>query len=128
MIELLLQAERTLAMGLLDEAERLYRQGLEHDPRSAIAVVGLARIAIERGDDREAYRLAGKALELDPENGAAVRLAVRLHEVLRARGERVQLPAALGRPSGERGERAGAFLRRGILGRLLRRGGPPSGA
>ena len=124
MIELLLRAERTLAMGRLDEAERLYRQALDADPRNAIATVGLARLAVERGDDAEAYRLAGRALELDPENAAAVRLAMRLHEVLGARGERVELPPALRGPSGAPGARddARGRGRRGLLDRLLRRG------
>ena len=123
MIELLLHAERTLAMGRLDEAERLYRQALDADPRNAIATVGLARLAIERGEDTEAYRLAERALELDPENAAAVRLAVRLHEVLGTRGERVDLPPALRRPGGT-GVRDDAQGRapRGLLDRLLRRG------
>jgi tetratricopeptide (TPR) repeat protein len=119
MMELLLQAERTLAMGRLDDAERLYRKALEVDPRNAIAVVGLARLAIERGDDREAYRLAGQALELDPDNAAAVRLAVRLHEVLGARGESVELPARL--RAGKDGKVTGAGRR--IVDRLLRRDG-----
>jgi len=117
MIELLLQAERTLAMGRLDDAERLYRQALGSDPRNAIAVVGLARLAIERGDDTEAYRLAARALELDPENAAAVRLAMRLHEVLDARGEHVDPPDAL-RPKGDVWARRYA---RGWLDRLFRR-------
>ena len=115
-------------MGRLDEAERLYRQALDADPRNAIATVGLARLAIERSDDAEAYRLAGRAVELDPENPAAVRLAMRLHEVLSARGERVELPLALRRRSGASAGRAGAgggakgLHRRGLLDRLLRRG------
>ena len=127
-MELLLRAERTLAMGRLDEAERLYRQALDADPRNAIAAVGLARLAIERGDDDEAYRLAGRALELDPENAAAVRLAMRLHEVLEARGVRVELPPGLRGRSGASGAPAGAggvakgLHRRSLLDRLLRRG------
>lgn len=119
MMELLLQAERTLAMGRLDDAERLYRKALEADPRNAIAVVGLARLAIERGDDHEAYRLAGRALELDPENAAAVRLAMRLHEVLRTRGEPVELPPRLRTGKDRKVTRTG----RRIVDRLLGRDG-----
>jgi tetratricopeptide (TPR) repeat protein len=119
MMELLLQAERTLAMGRLDDAEQLYRKALDADPRNAIAVVGLARLSIERGDDHEAYRLAGRALELDPENAAAIRLAVRLHEVLRTRGESVELPPRL--QTGKDGKVTAAGRR--IVDRLLGRDG-----
>jgi tetratricopeptide (TPR) repeat protein len=86
-IELLLQAERTLAMGLVDQAERMYRQAAEADPHSSIAVVGLARIALERADDAEAWRQAQRALAIDPENAAARRLVDRLEEVFRHRGQ-----------------------------------------
>ena len=86
MIELLLQAERALSMGLIDDAERVYRQASEADPRNSIAVVGLARVALERGADEEAWRQARRALAIDPENAAARRIVDRLEETWRHRG------------------------------------------
>jgi thioredoxin-like negative regulator of GroEL len=87
MIELLLEAERALAVGLLDQAERLYRQASELDPRNSIAVVGLARVALEHGDETAAHELARRALAIDPENAAAQRMVERLEEVMRFRGD-----------------------------------------
>lgn len=106
MIEILLQAERAMSVGLLDQAERLYRQAAASDPRNSIAVVGLARVAIERGDDRTAYGLGLRALGIDPENEAARRLVDRLGEVMRHRGETVPdaapaVPGAEGLESSE---------------------------
>ena len=95
MIEPLLAAERLLVHGQLDQAADLYRRTLEADPRNSIAVVGLARVALERGDDWEAYRQACAALEIDPHNAAALRLEARLSEVLATRGEPVERPAWL---------------------------------
>ena len=99
MIELLLQAERTLAAGRIDEAERLYRQASGADPRSSIAVVGLARVALERGDDPKAWRLGRQALDIDPENVAAQRLTQRLEEVYAYRGESIAALAAARDPA-----------------------------
>jgi thioredoxin-like negative regulator of GroEL len=92
MIEIILEAERALTTGQLDQAERLYRQAAEADPRNSIAIVGLARVALDRGDERGAYTLARRALAIDPENAAGQRMAERLEEVIRFRGE--QPPAA----------------------------------
>ncbi len=89
MIELLLQAERALEMGRIDAAETLYRQVAEADPRNSIAVVGLARVTLERGDDLGAYLTARRALSIDPENAAASRMVQRLEEVMRYRGDPV---------------------------------------
>jgi len=86
-IEVLLQAERALSAGLVDQAERLYRQAAAADPRNSIAVVGLARVALERADDARALQLAWRALAIDPENVAAARLAARMEEVLMTRGD-----------------------------------------
>jgi uncharacterized protein HemY len=88
MIEQLLEAERALSVGLLDQAERLYRSVADHDPLNSIAVVGLARVALERGDDRLAYVESRRALAIDGDNQAAQRMVLRLEEVMRERGEK----------------------------------------
>jgi tetratricopeptide (TPR) repeat protein len=97
MIELLLQAEGALSVGLLDRAETLYRQVERADPRNAIAVVGLSRVALERGRQQDALELARRALAIDPENVAAQRMVQRLEEVLAYRGEELPGSGAPGR-------------------------------
>lgn len=87
MIELMLEAERALAVGLLDQAERNYAQVVAIDPRNAIAIVGLARVALERGDQAATYQYARQALALDPDNPAASHLAHRMSEQFAMRGE-----------------------------------------
>lgn len=89
MIEMLLEAERALSFGRVDRAEEIYRQVAAADPHNSIAVVGLARVALEHADDATAYLLARQALTIDPENEAAQRLVTRLDEVMRTRGEAV---------------------------------------
>ncbi len=105
MIELLLEAERALSFGRVDRAEQLYRQVADADPHNSIAVVGLARVALERGDDLGAYLEARRALAIDPENDAARRLVARLEEVLATRGEPVAdpMPTATPRASASHG-------------------------
>jgi tetratricopeptide (TPR) repeat protein len=87
MMELLVEAERYLGLGLLDQAERLFRQVAEADSKSSIAAAGLARVALERGDDATAYAWGRRAVAIDPENPAAHHLVLRLEEVVRGRGE-----------------------------------------
>lgn len=78
MIELLLQAERALGMGALDQAERLYWQAIDADSQNAIAIVGLAKVARTRGDDRTAIAFVRRALKVDAENAVARRLVAEL--------------------------------------------------
>jgi len=74
MFELLLQAERAMADGSLDEAERTYWQLIENDPANAIAASGLARVFLERGDERLARNFANQALGFDPNCVVATRV------------------------------------------------------
>jgi hypothetical protein len=83
-IERLLEASRAFDRGDLDAAEQVYLAVAEVDPRSTIAVMGLARVAMARGGDANlalAERLASTVLAHDPENAAAGRL----HDEWRAR-------------------------------------------
>ena len=64
MIELLLQAERALGTGALDVAERLYWQAIDADSQTAIAIVGLAKVARLKGDDRTAIAFGRRALKV----------------------------------------------------------------
>ncbi len=128
MIELLLQAEAALSLGLLDRAETLYRQVASTDPRNSIAVVGLARVALERSDEVGALTLARRALVIDPENNAAQRMVQRLEEVLRHRGVAVAPPpVAEPEPSADVNVEAEPIAGRSVdprpslLSRLLRR-------
>ena len=91
----LLAAERALAFGMVDEAEGLFRLAAAADPTSSVAVVGLAGVALERGDQEGALVFARQALALEPANEAASRLVTRLDEVLRYReATRSAAPAA----------------------------------
>ena len=94
MIEALLQAERLLVHGQIDQAEQIYAGAIARDPNNAIAVVGLARVALERGQERLAYERSLEALRIDPQNVAAQRLAARLAEVLAARAQTPPPPPA----------------------------------
>ena len=136
MMERLLEADRNLDVGLVDRAETIFRQLAEADPRNAVAVVGLARCALERGDERAAYELAVRALAIDPEDAVALRMEARLSEILAARGRPVERPAFVVEPrpvpgpvapmaDGTRATvpaGAGRSRGRGLLGRILRRG------
>ena len=74
MIELLLVAEQLIDDGAYERAEVLFEQVSQADPRNAIAVAGLARVALARGDRDRAFDEARRALAIDPEEVAAQRL------------------------------------------------------
>jgi tetratricopeptide (TPR) repeat protein len=135
-IEQLLRAENALALGLLDHAEQIYAQTLAHDPANAIALVGLSRVALERGDERASLGYARRALSIDPENAQAGRMVARLEEVIRERGDAVpeespateppEAPPAMAPPpaapqSSSAAAAEDAPVRRGLLRRLTRR-------
>ena len=98
MIEQILRAENALALGLLDQAEKIYAQTLAHDPANAIALVGLSRVALERGDERASLGFARRAMSIDPENAQAGRMVARLEEVIRERGDAVPEEAPVTAP------------------------------
>ena len=122
MIELMLEAERAMGIGLLDNAERLYRQVVAIDPKNSIAVTGLARVALERGDQRGAYVFARQALALDPDNPMASHLSQRMAEQFRNRGE--ALPddvVPVGSTPARTAAPPAAAAKPGLVGRLLGR-------
>jgi len=79
MIERLLAAESALDEGELEAASRLFAQVAEADPRNAMAVVGLARMALRDGRADEARELLVRALAIDPDEAAAQRLIRELY-------------------------------------------------
>lgn len=125
MIELLVEAERALTHGQVDQAERLYQQVAASDPKNSIAVMGLARVALERGDDRTAYIHGRAALSIDPDNPAAQHLVMRLTEVMAGRGEtppNVETSPSVASPGGEaEPPQPTRTASRGFVGRLLHR-------
>jgi Flp pilus assembly protein TadD len=122
MIELMLEAERAMGIGLIDNAERLYRQAVAIDPKNSIAVTGLARVALERGDQRGAYTFARKALTLDPDNPIAGHLSMRMAEQMRNRGEALPDDPVAAAELPADGATDPEPTRPGLVGRLFRRG------
>jgi hypothetical protein len=80
-----IQADRLLMYGLLDQAERLYGEVLRAEPSNSEALFGLARVALERGDERLALERAQVASRLNPSDDDARRLADRLGEIVETR-------------------------------------------
>jgi tetratricopeptide (TPR) repeat protein len=83
-----------LRAGDLDTAEKKFLRATELNSRMPEAPAALAGIYLERGDGERALAMAGKTLELDPDNAAALRV---LHDVYRERGDQAKAAEALER-------------------------------
>jgi tetratricopeptide (TPR) repeat protein len=93
MIERLLAAEKALDQGMLDTAGRLYAQVAQADPRNAIALVGLAKVALREDRIDDARELAEQALALDPDEAAAQRLLREVYAEVRPAPEPAPPPS-----------------------------------
>jgi tetratricopeptide (TPR) repeat protein len=78
-------ADRLLTYGLLDKAEALYDEVLAAEPNNVEVAFGLARVALERGDEQLAYERVQLALKINPRFDDAVRLEQRLAEIIATR-------------------------------------------
>lgn len=120
MIERLLAADAALDRDDLEVAQRLFGQVADADPRNAIAVVGLARVAARSNAPGVARSLALRALDIDPEEAAARRLLAELDAGATAAEAPVAAAVAAARPA-PKPATPRSLLRR-IVDRFLRRG------
>lgn len=105
--EKLAAADRLLLYDLHDQAEATYAELLAEVPTSSEAMFGLARVALERGDEQLAHERVAAAVRLNPRNDDAQRLLSRLTEILAAR----QSSPAQQRPAAVRPSEQSAFAR-----------------
>ncbi len=95
-----IQADRLLTYGLLDQAEKLYDEVLAAEPGNVEVALGLARVALERGDEQLALERVRRALAINPGFDDAVRLEQRLSEIIATRqAGAAHHPAPAVRPS-----------------------------
>jgi tetratricopeptide (TPR) repeat protein len=99
MIERLLAAEKALDQGMVDTAGRLFDQVVQADPRNAIALVGLAKVALREDRIDDARELAEQALSIDPDEAAAQRLLRELYAEVRQAAEPRPAPASAPAPA-----------------------------
>jgi putative thioredoxin len=74
--EKLLAEARRLETADLTQAEKLYRQALDGDPRSEPAAIGLARALLERGQETEALRWLEEAAATEETDRLRARAAL----------------------------------------------------
>ncbi|MEZ4452442.1 MAG: tetratricopeptide repeat protein [Nannocystaceae bacterium] len=95
------QAQKEAERGRVREAERLFHQALDADPRSAEAMIGLSDLAFERSAYASALKYARAASKIAPKSGAyRLRLGDAYFKTMRytqAR-EHYEAAAALGEP------------------------------
>jgi tetratricopeptide (TPR) repeat protein len=120
MIERLLAAEKALDQGMVDTAGRLYAQVAQADPRNAIALVGLAKVALREDRIDDARELAEQALAIDPDEAAAQRLLREVYAEVRPAPEPTPTPAALERPPQPAARGVPIARNRSLLARLRR--------
>jgi tetratricopeptide (TPR) repeat protein len=90
-----------LSRGDLDGAEKTYRRLLEREPRTAGALLGLARVAGARGRPAEGVDYARRAVALDPDEEQGWFLLGTLATGAGDAGTASEAVAALGRLRGE---------------------------
>ena len=105
--ETILQADRLLIYGLLDQAEELYGSVLEREPGNSEAAFGLARVAVERDDLPLAHQRVAHAVALNPRNDDAQRLLARMAEIIAERDAPTAAPRPTSQPSASEQRDAG---------------------
>ena len=78
---------------MLDTAGRLFAQVAQADPRNAIALVGLAKVALREDRIDDARELVEQALAIDPDEAAAQRLLREVYAEVRPAPEPARAPA-----------------------------------
>ena len=89
-----IRADRLLTYGLLDQAEALYEEVLAKEPGNVEVAFGLARVALERGDEQLAFERVQRARRISPGFDDARRLEERLAEIIAARQSGTTLQTA----------------------------------
>jgi len=94
---LLERADAAVEAKDLEKAGVLYAQANRQQPREVNAIIGLANVAAERGDDAEAERRLLEARRIEPGNDAVVGKLVRLYartDIARMEAFVASLPAS----------------------------------